>query len=199
MNSLLRAGLLAVLVIAGVSFNASAAAPTANDQLNVNVSVSVPRVMRIQWGADSTAVTGGPTPTSVANTTNAVAWNIGAQDFDATVVLNVGQLPTLPAYVLSIKNAGTTKVDVQARVEGADTGSATQKWTVGAAPAVDVCAIAVNALQLTGTDQELAAELKRADAPVPVNITFRTPTDSNFGATDTGVHAFQVRFTATAP
>jgi hypothetical protein len=132
--------------------------------------------MRIQWGADSTAVTGGPTPTSVANTTNAVAWNIGAQDFDATVVLNVGQLPTLPAYVLSIKNAGTTKVDVQARVEGADTGSATQKWTVGAAPAVDVCAIAVNALQLTGTDQELAAELTRRCRSTSRSALRRIPT-----------------------
>ncbi|HEY3322680.1 MAG TPA: hypothetical protein VGP72_19650 [Planctomycetota bacterium] len=177
--------LLGVIVLAGGGWLSEAsAAVAANTTLNIDITVTVPATVRIEWAATVAAMGAGVTDGGVGLAT----WALGNQDLAATVTDNN----------LKIRNKGNVRVAIAAAVS-ADTAAA--PWVVAAPPltgTTDTVAIKLNALQFVGTaSQQLTASLKKTDADTSIALEFMTPIDATTASL--GIqHKFTITMTASA-
>lgn len=189
-------GILAgLLLVAGVLFSsrAEAATPT-NTTLQVNVSVTIPHKIYVQWGDATTVDDGGVDHTQPADRISAYSWTV-KNAVDANLDLNETCASNVAANNKTINVSNTSKtgaaVDIAAGVSSIPAG-----WSIAGAAGVDTFVLkgklgganAEQTLDAVGVNLTPTAELAKAtDQALILTVITATDITANAGAAQTFV------------
>ncbi len=178
----------------------AATPPAANTSLQVQVTVGIADIIRIEWGAGSS----GP----AAGTVSTYTWdlNLGGTEYvdlgqarsSDDAVYNIAGTP----QAFKIKNGGTHRVSVTAQCSN-DTGlPIADRWSLGTSGTntFEVWLApdggAYQQFPTPATTITIKNPLRRTDTPVDFKLRYVMPTDIDKGWSATITHAITVTVTA---